>query len=414
MSPIQGQLETEYLLTQAITSRVPVEIKLQASTWTGSLQRIEGEKLYVVHEIPLTMQGRNMPLELSWEQGNKKLVCTSRIVDPGTRLLAVAMPAKIIKAAARNFDRIEKPDTLNVSFSIAGTRYDLNYPQVQEVKSSVQPEFNENFDLQDLRGLIRDFSSKCEHVADDKRIIMFKDRQPQGLSEQLCAASGRVLYIPSLMGGLPVSDPFSESSILTRSLAVEWMKRLDENASEDSEGWRKLEQGLRAQKLSSLAYIPVIFQHYTIGLLYLAVRSGSRKAAIDLPTLDSFMQFAKVLSRALHIHGYFRDAPALEADFMATIVNVSAGGLLFSTENKTLIRQLHEGAAVGVQLDTGRRLVQAGGIVKLHYADQDEGFFGLQFTNMALEDFRYLFEYLYKRPFTDADANSLELNRILG
>ena len=42
-----------------------------------------------------------------------------------------------------------------------------------------------------------------------------------------------------------------------------------------------------------------------------------------------------------------------------------------------------------------------------------EGYFGIEFSMMAPEDFRFLFEYLYGRPFTDLDSDSVEGIRVI-
>jgi len=413
MAPTGGTLENEYYITQAISGKTVVGIKLNNSSWSGTFNRSFAGILYIKHTIPLQLQKKNQPIEISWEAGGSSLLFSSQILETGTGTMGIKLPAKIIKSINRFFDRISPPAALTVSFSIAGKRYDLDFPKLTEIHSQSRPQLNEGFDQKDLRSLILDFTAKSENIADEKGLIMFRERKPQSLAERLCSASGKILYIPSSIGGLPVSDPFSESSLLTRNLTAQWLEKLEAVQGHDPECWRILEQSIREAGYKSALYIPVIFQHYTIGLLYLTVQAQSSKASIDLATVEFFRQYAHLLSRALHVNGYFKDAPVLENNFKAMIVNASAGGLLFSTKDPDLVRQLQEGSTVSIQLATDKRTVSVGGIVKRHFADSSAGYYGLQFTNMALEDFRFLFEFLYKRPFTDADSNSVELARIL-
>jgi len=61
-----------------------------------------------------------------------------------------------------------------------------------------------------------------------------------------------------------------------------------------------------------------------------------------------------------------------------------------------------------VTLSTGKRGMSAGGVVRRRFLDEQGTFYGVAFTHIAPEDFRYLFEYLYGRPFTDDDATSIE------
>ncbi|OHD18055.1 MAG: hypothetical protein A2087_12955 [Spirochaetes bacterium GWD1_61_31] len=409
-----GHLETEYLVTLAIQNKTAIQAKLPDSAWTVQFLKLDGDTLRIGHGIPFGLLRKNLAIEFSWQQDSNQLLFTSTLTEPGSKLLGVKAPTRIVKTLNRNFDRVKPPASLQVSFSVAGTRYDLDFPQLESSgKPATAPELNSAFDLNDLRGLIQEFSRQSANLAEERKIIMFRDRKPENLAERLCTASGQVLYIPSLFGGLPVSNPFSDHSILTRSETARWLKQLDIDASQDSESWRVLEHSLRNRKLKSLVYIPIIFQHYTIGLLYLGVPADSAKPPLDLETIENFMQFARVLAQALQAHGYFKDAPTLDNDFKATIVNISAGGLLFATTDKAMIQQLQDGNSVSVQIRTAQRSVSAAGLVKRHFAETASGYFGLQFNSMAIEDFRYLFEYLYQRPMTDADAGSVEISRIL-
>lgn len=415
MSNSVSQLEQEYLLRQAVQKQLALTLSIgedQASSWTVRLEQDSPGRLDVVHSIPLHLQRKNQRLQFSWSHGGSQYLFSSPLLAPGSGRMQVGWPKQIQKTVQRSFARLSPPESLRISFSIEGSRYDLAFPQVQDPQASAEPQLAEGFDIKDLHGLLREFSQRCKGLADEKKISMYRDRRPETVPERLCSSLGRCLYLPTVMAGVPRSDPFAEASLITRKQCAQW---LAEQRGQEADGeylLRELEQGWRHAGYGSLVYVPVLFQHYSIGMIFVAVREPNRPP-LDLQTVEELLRFSKILSRALHIHGYFKDAPVLERDFRPLIANVSAGGLLFSTNDPKLLVQLREGSSVSVQMQAGKRSLNAGGRVQRVYADQSEGFFGLQFTNMALEDFRFLFEYLYKRPFSDADGASLEVQRIL-
>ncbi|GAB1457213.1 hypothetical protein MASR2M48_25210 [Spirochaetota bacterium] len=78
-----------------------------------------------------------------------------------------------------------------------------------------------------------------------------------------------------------------------------------------------------------------------------------------------------------------------------------------------MIQALKEDSPVGIRLVAKKRTIDAGGTIRRLYNDTEEGYFGIEFQSMAPEDFRFLFEYLYGRPFTDEDSASIEGSRAL-
>jgi len=213
------------------------------------------------------------------------------------------------------------------------------------------------------------------------------------------------------MSGIPQSDPFADKTIVTQDDCTAWFMDSGLDAEHAEEQVKLLVRSMRNKGFISTLTVPILFQNYTIGLIVISV-NDTAKPYIDLNTVETFVSFARVLSHALYIHNYFKSATKIDTDFTALVVDVSAGGLLFSSQDAALLENLQDAAEVSVQLDTKKRTVQASGKIKRHYAAKSEGYFGIEFTVMAPEDFRFLFEYLYGRSFTDEDASSIESSRI--
>ncbi len=153
--------------------------------------------------------------------------------------------------------------------------------------------------------------------------------------------------------------------------------------------------------------IPLLFQEYVIGYVYL-VNTQVGRPPFDLPLLETFHQFAKILAYSLKVNGYFRNAPKKARDFSADVIDISAGGLLFSNASHDLSSSLLPGREMELSIKSRGRAVKVIAKDKRVYRDASRSYFGLEYSSFAPEDFRFLFECLYGRDFTDEDAAGIE------
>ncbi|MFW6344581.1 MAG: PilZ domain-containing protein, partial [Sediminispirochaetaceae bacterium] len=160
---------------------------------------------------------------------------------------------------------------------------------------------------------------------------------------------------------------------------------------------QKVEKGVFSE-----IYCPVVYQNYVVGYVYLANRSGE-SAPFSLKTLDFAVEFSYILAFTLKKHGYFSSEKKAVKEFYPEIVNVSGSGVLFAYPSGELT------AAIGVYTDLelyfhiNKRKIKIGSRVMRKYEAGGHVFFGVQFLEMEPEDFRFLFDYVYGRPYTDSD-----------
>ncbi|HRW23934.1 MAG TPA: PilZ domain-containing protein [Spirochaetia bacterium] len=412
MAVLVKNIEREFLLSTAMRERSPITMSAGGGEWTVRILAVDKDKLSFGHELPLDLQRKGASFDFRYNVRGQTIAFKATMLEPGERRFATSMPEKLYKNLSRRFVRLPPPGDLAASFAFAGERYDLDFPASSGSGPSREPEPSPYFDPSDLRGLMAEFERKALAVASDRGIVMFKDRKPETVPERLAAATGRCFYLPTALGGLPRSDPFAERTILTRDDFKQHFidSGMEEDFAEDE--IVRLERSKRSTNVLSELIVPILFQDYAIGYAAVVNRQAG-KPPFDLRTVETFLAFARVFSWSLKLHGYFKDAPKLDDDYGTQVVDVSAGGLLFACGDRRLIQALKEGTAVSVRLRAKKRTVEASGTIRRHYAGAGEGYFGIEFHMMAPEDFRFLFEYLYGRPFTDDDAESVEGIRIV-
>ena len=81
---------------------------------------------------------------------------------------------------------------------------------------------------------------------------------------------------------------------------------------------------------------------------------------------------------------------------------------MFSNASKDLASALLPGSSLDLDIKVGERSAKARALVKRTFRDAARVYYGLEYEEMAPEDFRFLFEYLYGRPFVDDDLDSVE------
>jgi hypothetical protein len=93
--------------------------------------------------------------------------------------------------------------------------------------------------------------------------------------------------------------------------------------------------------------------------------------------------------------------------FEGRILDISASGLLFAYPHTTLSTTLLVDSELAVSIITPRRAVTVAAKIVRRFKDRTTGYFGCNFTTIAPEDRRFLFEYLYGKPMDEADTTFL-------
>jgi c-di-GMP-binding flagellar brake protein YcgR len=89
---------------------------------------------------------------------------------------------------------------------------------------------------------------------------------------------------------------------------------------------------------------------------------------------------------------------------MGNVIDISASGLLFAYPISDLSRALRTDSELSVRLTSPKRGIDATVRIVRQYNDKTTSYFGCRFLDIAPEDIRFLFEFIYGRPFTDEDA----------
>jgi hypothetical protein len=365
------------------------------------------ESLTLSHSMPLRLLKRGQTYEFRFVYREQPMAFRSRALEVKESSVTVELPQTVYKNLGRRYSRRAPPTELAVSFSFRGDRYDLSFPTSREFEPVSEPEPNSSFDPSDIRVLVREFNDRAAEYASERSVRMFKDRKPESVEEKIIVRTGKIYYLPTAIGGLPVIDPYVQPRIVTREIFADYMREQGVRDDLVEDEVIRFERNKKNSGLLSELMVPLLFQEYVIGYVRLANKQVG-KPPFDLGVLETFQQFAKILAYSLKMNGYFRNAPKKGDDYSADVIDISAGGVLFSNASHELSTSLLPGSSISLSLKAKGRVVKATALVKRVYRDASRSYFGVEYAQVAPEDFRFLFESLYGRSFTDADATGIE------
>ncbi|MDP3177647.1 MAG: PilZ domain-containing protein [Spirochaetaceae bacterium] len=401
------RVEKEFVLCSARDDGTKLLLIAGAGEWPVTISSVDRESLTIAHSMPLRLLKRNQSYEFRFVYREQPMAFRVRALEVRDASLVVEMPDMVYKNLGRRYSRRAPPSELAVSFSFKGDRYDLAFPTSREFEPVEEPRPDASFDPKDIRALVHGFDEKAGNWASDRAIRMFKERKPETVEERLIVRTGKIYYLPTALGGLPVVDPYVQSRIITRTIFADFLREQGTNEDSLDEEVIRFERAKRNSGILSELMIPVMFQEYVIGYVVLVNRQAG-KQPFDLGVLETFLQFAKILAYSLKVNGYFKNAPKKPSDYAADVLDISAGGLLFANPSRDLAASLLPGSELELSIKVGERSVKAQAELKRVFRDSTRIYYAVEYGEIAPEDFRFLFEALYGRSFTDIDATGIE------
>jgi hypothetical protein len=258
-------------------------------------------------------------------------------------------------------------------------------------------------DPKNIQGLIEQMATWIKGFATGYRMVIFKEVKPNTTEERVLAETGKTLFLPSTIGNLPQADPYPKKRLITEEMFRRYLESTGvDPAYMSSAISRFIKQKLDAGFYSDV-WVPILFQEYVIGYIHVW-NTKEGKPPFDYNVIEVLYQFAAVLAYSLKINGYFNEGRIKNEPFEGKIIDISASGLLFAYPHSTLSGALLPDSELAVKLSTPKRKIEAVAQIVRRYKDNTMGYFGCRFLDMAPEDVRFLFEYLYGKTFTDSEA----------
>jgi hypothetical protein len=408
-TPIK-RIEKDYLLKVLYDDQIPILYLRNRTEYVMRLEKPAKQDIQLQADRPIPGLKPRKKMDLMFDHLGKVVTFSIEVGSLRNNHIIAEAPEFLYKNLGRSHSRVVPPPDLQIQFTLQGDRYSLSFPTIAEYESMEIDAFKQRLDPRNFSGLIDQLGEWSKGFANGHKLILFKDAKLNIIEEKILAETGKTIFLPSTTGTLPQTDPYPKKRLVTADMLKRYLEStgvgeayLDEAASRFIRS--KFDNGIFAE-----VWVPVFFQEYVIGCIHLWISSKEGLPPLDYGIIDTLYQFAQVLAFSLKINGYFDSGRIKNEPFAGNVIDISTSGLLFAYPRSNFAESLLLDTELLIKLTAPMRTVNAIARIVRRYNDKTTFYFGCRFLDMSPEDTRFLFEFIYGKPFTEADASFLSGN----
>ena len=400
------RIEKEFLLKTLYDDKIPVMHIKGKSYYALTVEKSGKGQMVFKSDKPIEGLKVNKTIDLIFDYRGQMIIFSVVVENYKNCQIITSEPEFLYKNLDRSFTRVSTPPDLQVQFSFLGDRYSLSYPKVLDFEGDDQTEPEGNMDPQDISGLTDGIVTWIKGYATGHKLVLFRGVKPSSTEERLLAETGKALFLPSTQGRFPANDPSPKKRLITEDIFMRFLESTGIGRKFlDAACARFIEQKLNAGLLSDL-WVPLLFQEYVIGYIHIWI-DNEELPPFGYEVIENMFQLAKILTYSLKVNGYFEAGKLKNETLEGKIIDISASGLLFAYPNSALASALIPDTEISVKLIAGHRKVKTKAKIMRRYNDKNQVYFGCRFFEMEPKDLSFLFEYIYGKTFSDADASFL-------
>jgi len=394
-----GRIEKEFVFKSLVDENVPCDIH-------GSRKELRclfagvTDKGLVMSPLEGKLEGFEPGEEIRvfFYLKNNYHTFASHVREVHAEKMVIDEPPGVYKNLQRKFERVRLAGGMDVSFSLHGTKVELNFPKSDRFSPVEPPEESTAFDPKRIDEVVQTFRTRMQSLVSDSKIVMMRDRMPRTWEEKTIVRLGKCLWIPSTTEDFPSRDPFPDERVITKS---ELIKLEEEAGAQGHVITSKLGNILYEKTKKDIVaelWCPVLYNEYVVGYVHIW-NTGARRERLSREIFEYVQEFSRTLCYSLVTNGYFKVERSTERRYEAPIIDMSASGLLFAHTSPELVRDLivHTDLELTVKLE--RRTMLIGSRIMRKFKDAENAYFGVLFLKIAEEDFKVLFRFLYGKPF---------------
>jgi hypothetical protein len=402
-TPIR-RIEKDFLLKVVYDEQIPIMYLRNRTEYTLTLEKPTKTEIYFRSNRIIPGLRLKRKMNLMFDFRGRVISFSTEILSFRDEHIIAAAPEFLYKNLDRSYSRVPSPQDIKIQLLFSGERYSLAYPKVQEFERELSfGQVVKNVDSKNLTGLIVQMAEWIKGYANGHRLTIFKDVRPASIEERLIAETGKALYLPSTLGSFPKTDPYPKKRLITEDIFRRYLESTGTDPKFLDDAVTRFVRAKFDAGFFSDAWVPIQFHQYVVGYIHLWINTEG-KMPFTYEVIDTIFQFANVLAFSLKENGYFESGRIRNDPFEGKIIDISVSGVLFAYPNSIISSSLvPESELMATILTSNRSVITRSRIVR-RYKDSIQGYFGCRFLDMVPEDTRFLFEFIYGRPFTDSDA----------
>ena len=404
-----GRIEKEFILGSIRDKEFPVKVHGNKHEIDAVIKDFDTSRITLTHDESLSNKfSPDDPVRVFFSYYGHVMTFESKILDTDDTEFQVAFPQSMVKNLERKWERVPPPMDVSVTFVMKGKKIMLDFPRSEEYNPVHKPEVTGDLQNESIQSLVNSFKEKIVPIATGNSMKMFRDKKPETIEERLISRYGRIFYIPRVRDCSFSMDMVGESKLITYDMLSAFLE--DEGTDRKNVDLRV--ESILAEKrehdIYSEMYCPILYREYVTGYIYL-YNDSEKKRPLSEDLVEFVDQFSKILAYSLKMHGYFKGGEtAGPTEYSARIVDISASGMLFAHESQELSENLHLYTDFDLELQFENRKMVVPARIMRRFEESDMFYYGVLFLEMKPEDFRYLFDLIYGREFTESENETWE------
>jgi hypothetical protein len=399
-TPIRS-IEKEILLRALYDEKLPLTYYKDRIEYILTLQKPARDEMFFEVDQSLDNLELEDQIQLTFEYRGKAIAFNVKILEKNKPDIICTIPDFFYKDLERSYSRVRVPSEMQVHFTVQGDRYDLSFPKVIDYDTEEMGGVLQTSDQTNVSELIEQIATWIKTFASNYRLVLFKDTKPSSTEERIIVETGKSLFLPSIKVGFPLDDPFPRKRIVTEDIFKRYLESTGIGLAFINNAYHRFLKAKTEKNIFSDAWIPILFHEYVIGYIHLWI-DAEGKEPFNYTMIEILYQFTKVLAYSLEVNGYFEKGKLKNDTFDGEVIDISASGLLFAYPPSDISPALNPESSLMVKIVTPQRTIMGDTVIVRRYKDKLLGYYGCQFEKMAFEDKRYLFEFIYGKPFTDS------------
>lgn len=387
-----SRIEKEFILKSMVDSKMEAELQIAGKRVPALLSAVGPNEVHFTLQSPIGATNQKRADLYVMFKGTR-VTCALNIRAIKNETLIGDLPENMYRDLSRGLERILPEATVNVSLLLDGNQVRLNFPSSEEYYDPEPPSVNIRFDAERITNLLKAFREKALSFSTENKIVMFRDRKPAAIAEELMSWAGKTLLLP-VEDSVDLLRPKDGKAlkILSQDDITRIMRSSGRDPLQLSQSLSRHVDELFQRKIWHELYTPVLYREYVVGYIYL-VRADMQTSPFTLNTLEFVQQFSRLLSYSLMQNGYFQALPVREAFDKSELVDISGSGLLFSMPFTGPSLSIY--TDVDLQIHLEQRTIPVHGRVMRRYQDSGRIYIGIKFLEMADADQEFLMKFLY-------------------
>jgi hypothetical protein len=290
---------------------------------------------------------------------------------------------------------------MHLRFSFIQERYFLPFSAPKETQKQEKTALPSDIDLDDFNGITEKLTAWVTELEAEHKVVLFREAKPVSLEEHILIKTGKTLFLPAAQDSLfEEEDPRVQKTIITKEVFTQYLESIGVMPSFFDAAIKQFLESKRVKQIISDIWEPLCFKEYVIGYIHVWL-SKADKEALDYAAVQTLSEYANTIVASLQKKEYFENFSLKDKFISAQGVNISAGGIRFSYPQSFITGILLLDTEVLVKLITPKRSITIKTKILRRYEEKGSLFCGCHFLDMAPEDVRFLYEYIYGKPFAD-------------